>query len=70
MAIKPVIAAAASCHAPKPSGMNSTANGLARLARMDVLSIPSSTSWNCQLKLCMICTTVLQTRMMVPALMM
>ena len=26
-----------------------------------------STSWNCQLKLCMICTTVLHTRMIVPA---
>ena len=39
------------------------------LARIEVLSAPSATSWNCQLKLCMICTTVLQTRIMVPALM-
>ena len=37
------------------------------LARIDVLSIPSSTSCNCQLKDCIICITVLQTRMMVPA---
>ena len=36
-------------------------------ARIDVLSISSSTTWNLQLKLCIICTTVLHTKMMVPA---
>ena len=36
-------------------------------ARIEVFSIPSSITWNCQLKLCMICTTVLHTRMIVPA---
>ena len=50
-----------------PSGINRIANGCAILARIEVLSAPSSTSWNCQLKLCMICTTVLHTRIIVPA---
>ena len=36
-------------------------------ARIDVPSAPSSTSRNCQLKLCMICTIVLHTRIIVPA---
>ena len=40
------------------------------LARIEVLSAPSATSWNCQLKLCMICTTVLHTSIMVPAFIM
>ena len=44
--------------------------GEAIVARMEVLSIPSSTTCNCQLKDCIICTTVLQTRMIVPALIM
>ena len=39
------------------------------LARIEVSSMPSSTSSNCQLKVCMICTAALQTRMMVAALM-
>ena len=38
-------------------------------ARMDVCSIPSATTSSCQLNVCMICTAVLQTRMIVPALM-
>ena len=66
-AIKPVIAAAASCHTPNPRGIRSTANGDAIDARIEVCSIPSSTTWNCQLKLCMICTTVLHTKIIVPA---
>ena len=40
------------------------------LARMEVSSAPSATSWNCQLKVCMIWTTVLHTRIIVPALIM
>ena len=44
------------------------AKGEAMEARMEVFSMPSSTSWKLQLKLCMICTRVLHSRMMVPAL--
>ena len=62
-----MIAAAASCHTPNPSGIRSTAKGEAIEARIDVCSIPSSTTWNCQLKLCIICTAVLHTKMIVPA---
>ena len=32
------------------------------LASMEVSSMPSSTNWNCQLKVCMICTTALHTK--------
>ena len=66
--MKPVMAAAAICHTPKPSGISRTAKGEAMEARIEVFSMPSSTSWKLQLKLCMICTSVLQSRMMVPAL--
>ena len=67
--MKPVIAAAASCHTPNPRGIRRTAKGDARDARMDVSSIPSSTASKCQLKVCITCTTQLHTRMMVAALM-
>ena len=66
--MKPVIAAAACCHAAIPTiGTNNTAIGEAIVARIEVLSIPSSTTWRFQLKVCMICTTALHTRMIVPA---
>ena len=66
--IEPVMAAAASCQTPKPRGISSTAKGDATDARMEVWAISSSTSWKFQLKDCMICTRVLHSRMMVPAL--
>ena len=43
------------------------ANGEAIDARIEVFSAPSSTTWKCQLKLCITCTTVLHTRMIVAA---
>ena len=69
LAINPVIAAAASCQTPNPRGISSMANGDAIDASMEVFSAPSSTTLKLQSKLCITCTTVLQIRMMVAALM-
>ena len=66
LAIKPVTAAAASCQLSTPTmGTSRTAKGAAMEARMEESAV--SATWKLQLKVCMICTAVLHSRMMVAA---
>ena len=64
--MNPVTAAAASCQLSTPTmGTSSTAKGAEMEARIEESAV--SATWKLQLKVCMICTAVLHSRMMVAA---
>ena len=66
LAIKPVTAAAASCQLSTPTmGTSRYAKGPAMEARMELSAV--SATWKLQVKVCMICTAVLHSRMIVAA---